>query len=538
MIILVLFAFLGGVVTILSPCILPILPIVLAGSATGSRRRPYGIVLGFVLSFTFFTLFLSKLVQVLNISADSLRYLSIFILVIFGLVLVLPQIQVLAEKIISRFSSRLKISGSRQGFWGGLMIGFSLGLLWTPCVGPILASVITLALSGSVTASALVITLAYALGTGLPMLVIMFGGRQLLMKVPWLLNNSQKIQRVFGLVMMIMALLIFFNLDRRFQSYILEKFPNYGTVLTGFEDNQLIRQQLDKNMDQDSQINLAPELRLGGQWLNSDPLTLESLRGKVVLLDFMTYSCINCIRVFPYLEAWHQAYQDQGLVVIGIHTPEFEFEKNADNVQDALDDFGLTFPVMQDNDYATWRAFKNRYWPHTFLIDHRGEIVYDHIGEGNYDKTEKKIKELLDLKSKEIVADNLEPEISASQSPETYFGSLRNRNFGNPDFQAPDSVKENTLYLIGDWQITDEYAKNQSATDRIIFKYKAKKIFMVAASQEPVTVLIRQDGQDIKTLTIQDESIYELVANPSADWHTIEILPQGEGLEAFTFTFG
>lgn len=559
MLILILFAFIGGIVTILSPCILPILPIILSSSATGGKQKPYGIVIGFILSFTFFTLFLTSIVNATGLSADLLRNISVIILILFGLVLLLPSIQAKAEKLFSILANHAPRSSQRHGFGGGIIIGLSLGLLWTPCVGPILAGVISLALTGSVTSSALLITLAYSLGTTMPMLAIMYGGRQLLQKVPWLLNNSSKIQKIFGVIMVITALAIFFNYDRKFQSYILEKFPNYGTILTSLENNDLIKQNLNsimdttpKSIEQTEEQKKAPSLIPGGQWLNSQPLSLDELRGKVVLLDFMTYSCINCIRTFPYLQAWHEKYQSQGLAVIGIHTPEFEFEKNPTNVQKALNDFGISFAIMQDNNYATWLAYDNHYWPHTFLINTKGQIVYEHIGEGNYDVTENKIQELLteaNLGSnldKTNIADKLKADDIQSRSPEVYFGSARNEFLTNgqsqltglQSFKAPKEIELNSLYLVGDWLVQSEYASNVSSGAKIIFKYSARKAYIVAGADKELTIKIRQDGQDLKTMLVQEKKLYQLTDNGTLETHTLEIeIPEGS-LDAFTFTFG
>lgn len=561
MLILVLFAFLGGLVTILSPCILPILPIILSGAVGVNKNKPMGIIVGFVLSFTFFTLFLTSLVEAIGISSDALRSLSIFILFVAGLIFLVPWLQVQLEKVFSKFFSHSGNSQNHVGFGGGLVIGFSLGLLWTPCVGPILASVISLALSGSISGSAFIITLAYAVGTALPMLAIMHGGRQLLSRVPWLLKNSANIQKFFAVIMIITAALIYFNIDRKFQAYIIDRFPNYGSTITGLENNNLIDENLNKflkfnNKMETNKLPMAPEIQVSGEWLNSSALQLADLKGKVVLLDFMTYSCINCIRTFPYLEAWHQAYKDNGLVVIGIHSPEFEFEKDPANLQKALADFGLTFPIMQDNDFKTWRAYDNRYWPHTFLINHLGQIAYDHIGEGGYDKTEAKIKELLREKDNYLDSGNyLDKEVSKNltmdkpgnvQSPEIYFGSNRNQFFGNglsqtqglQNLDRPSSIDRNILYLVGSWNIEPEFAENVSSGSSIIFKYSAKKIFFVAGANKNISVRIIQDGKDQGVVNVWEEKLYTLVENASSGEHTIELIPQEPGLQVFTFTFG
>lgn len=246
MIILTLFAFLAGIITILSPCILPILPVILSSSLTDrtSRARPYSIVLGFILSFTFFTLFLSLIVQFLGISADSLRNFSVIVIATFGFTLLIPRFQLVIESLFARLASLTPNHSNRSGLGGGVIIGFSLGLLWTPCVGPILASVITLAISGTVTLDAFILTLAYSLGTAIPMYLIILGGNKALTSVPWLLNHTKDIQRLFGLVMIITAILIYYGLDRSFQTYILTKYPQYGSSVTSIEDNDLVRENL------------------------------------------------------------------------------------------------------------------------------------------------------------------------------------------------------------------------------------------------------------------------------------------------------
>lgn len=247
MIVLVLFAFLAGIVTVLSPCILPILPLILSSSLGGEnvgKSRPFGVVVGFVASFTLFTLFLSTIVRAVNISADTLRLVSVVVIAAFGLSLLIPKFQLLLERLFSRLSRLAPKANTKKGFGSGFVLGLSLGLLWTPCVGPILASVISLALTGSVTVAAFVITFAYALGTALPMLLVMWGGRELLNRVPWLLRNTQNIQKAFGVLMILTAVAIFTNLDRTFQTYIINTFPQYGTGLTKFEDKNFIREKL------------------------------------------------------------------------------------------------------------------------------------------------------------------------------------------------------------------------------------------------------------------------------------------------------
>lgn len=248
MILLIIFAFLAGVVTILSPCILPVLPIILSSSLdVGGKKRPVGVVLGFILSFTFFTLFLSTIVKISGVPADSLRLFSVIVIAGFGISLLLTSFQVFLEKLFSRILSFMPLSGKRTGFSGGLLIGFSLGLLWTPCVGPILASVISLAITGSVTFDAFLITMAFSIGTSIPMLLIMLSGQNVLKRHPWFLYNSEKIQKAFGILMILTAMAILLNLDRNLQTYILNKFPQYGISLIRLEESELVEKEL-KNL--------------------------------------------------------------------------------------------------------------------------------------------------------------------------------------------------------------------------------------------------------------------------------------------------
>lgn len=300
----------------------------------------------------------------------------------------------------------------------------------------------------------------------------------------------------------------------------------------------------------------AKEIVSPSGFVNISDIQLADLIGKqVILVDFWTYSCINCQRTQPYLNAWHEKYGDKGLTIVGIHTPEFEFEKDIENVRTAVAKAGIEYPVVLDNDYATWRAYGNRYWPRKYLIDIDGYIVYDHIGEGAYEETEQKIQELLRERSTRLgetadvesmpLTSGVGEEIEA-QSPETYFGSLRNQNFGNGSsgengtqvLTIPDKLKENTLYLDGTWNVSNEYAENTNSDARIVFSYQAKKVYMVARANNPVRVTVYRDGQVVKNLTIQEDQLYTLVDDSVPGEHMLELRVLDSGLQAFTFTFG
>ncbi|MFZ6035160.1 MAG: cytochrome c biogenesis protein DipZ [Patescibacteria group bacterium] len=558
MILLIGFSFIAGIVTILSPCILPILPVVLSGSVGTGKNRPLGIIAGFVASFTFFTLFLSAIVRATGLSADLLRGLSVLIILGFGISLVIPKFQEAVERFFSGLARRAPSVMGKNGFFGGLLIGLSLGLVWTPCVGPILASIITLSASNNVSFGSLLITLSYSIGTAIPMLIIMKGGGNLLAKVPSIAKNTRTIQQAFGILMVITAIAIFFNLDRRFQAYILEKIPSYGVGLTSFEDNPRVKEELNKLKQNNSVIQdlgsslhlAAPELILGGQWYNSEPLSLSSLKGKVVLIDFWTYTCINCIRTLPYLKNWHEKYRDKGLVIIGVHTPEFEFEKNPENVFRAISDFGIKYPVMQDNDYATWRAYNNRYWPAKYFIDKSGKIRSTHFGEGEYDESEAMIQLLLKEAGtlKDGVPISNDSYSVDSQTPETYLGNARLGNLLSDkpvqsgklsSYSAPKSLGYNQFAFEGDWKINEENAE-PSKGSTLIFNYSAKDVFLVMGPKNRSSGLVSVylDGRFIKEAKVDDYQLYDLIRSSAPGRHVLKLEFLDSNLELFAFTFG
>lgn len=594
MILLVLFAFLAGIVTILSPCILPILPIILSssiGTQAIGKARPLGVIVGFVLSFTIFTLFLSSIVRIFGIPAESLRVFSVIVIALFGLSMLIPKFQIWMEILFSKLSQFLPQSqkqnglpAGRQGFGGGILIGLSLGLLWTPCVGPILASVISLAITGSVNLDAVFITFSYALGTAIPMFFIMMTGQTALNKSPLLLANTGNIQKAFGVLMIITAVAIFFNLDRKFQTFILDAFPNYGVGLTKFEDNSFIQKALQdlsgeevKQKDIGKPMfdltkpkgNLAPELIPGGEWFNPpspvapEGQVLKSLRGKVVLIDFWTYSCINCQRTFPYLKSWWEKYQDKGLVIIGVHSPEFEFEKNPENVKKALKDFGLTYPVVQDNDFKTWRAYDNKYWPAKYIIDKDGNIRYTHFGEGAYDESEKVIQELLSETGSDLTGSAISnPEYeNYAKTPELYLGYGRMQFLSSPEYLVKDAgaiytssiaPSANTFGFSGQWDVMEEYS-NPKKGSILYLNFDAKEVFLVMRPKNPDTpgkvkvylddILVSETGSEGENVfnnevTVNSDSLYKLINLKTPGRHILKLEFLDPNTEIYAFTFG
>jgi cytochrome c biogenesis protein CcdA/thiol-disulfide isomerase/thioredoxin len=611
MLVLLAFAFVSGVITILSPCILPVLPIVLSGGVGGGKARPFGVVAGFVASFTFFTLALTAVVQALGIPPDALRIVAVVLIVVFGLVLLVPRLRDGFERISSRIASRGAAGANRQGakqrtgFWGGLPVGISLGLIWTPCVGPIMASVITLALTQKVDGGAVFITLAYTLGTAIPMLAVMLGGRALLNRVPVLTRNTAGIQKVFGAVMIMVGVSIGLGWDRKVQTALLRAFPSYGSGLTAVENSGTVRGALQARTIAGPRTTAAgsgpvtaasgpahpasyevepqngtlgdygpaPEIVTTGAWLNTEgisraapgggaatpagaaPLLMGDLRGRVVLVDFWTYSCVNCVRTLPYLKAWYDAYRDKGLVIIGVHTPEFEFEKSAANVARAVKELGVTWPVVQDNQYAQWNAYANHYWPAHFFIDARGRVRYFHFGEGAYDTSEKVIRALL-REAGAALADGVSrpaPQPAAG-TPETYLGYGRGRGFASAvvpvmdrpaEYRPARSPGNGEWNLSGRWTINSQYVVPESS-GILELGFNARSVYLVVepdGAGGSIHVLVDghagADTRDVHggELTPSSSRLYQVVGLPEQGRHTLHLDVQGK-LRLFAFTFG
>jgi cytochrome c biogenesis protein CcdA/thiol-disulfide isomerase/thioredoxin len=580
MLLLIGFAFLAGIVTILSPCILPVLPIVLSGSVSGGKRKAYGVVVGFVVSFAFFTLFLTQLVVWTGLSADAVRNLAVVILILFGLTMLVLKIQAWMELLFSKLSALAPKTSGSSGFGSGLLLGLTLGLLWTPCVGPILAAVISLSIVGSVSGASVLIVTAFALGTALPMLGIILGGQAVMTRMPVLRRNSAKIQQVFGVLMILTALMIYFQYDRKFQSYILDAFPQYGTGLTRFEENNLVDERLrilrgeEAGMEEEMVgkpltmpeetgeslpvLFTAPELQTGGEWFGGTPVTMEELRGKVVLIDFWTYSCINCIRTLPYLREWHEKYADEGLVIIGVHAPEFAFEREADNVAQAIDDFGLEYLVMQDNDFATWQAYENRYWPAKYLVDQEGRVRYQHFGEGKYVETENAIRELL---GEAAVVGEDERSSRRRQTPEIYLGYERAEQYMPGLGIEPDVMKEylgvepvadDGVSLSGSWLVGEEAITARENGAGLTLSALGSQVYLVMEPSEdgPGTVEVLLDGEQLPIkfwtgdmdgngqIRVTEARKYDVVDFGEDYGRYVITLVFDEGVSVFAFTFG
>lgn len=556
MMILLFFAFLAGIVTILSPCILPILPAILSVGTMKGRLRPLGVILGLVFSFTFFTLALTLLVHATGISPDILRYIAIALIFFFGLVMIFPSLSNWFAKKVTPIASAgqsIQSTIAGNGFGGGFIFGIALGLLWTPCAGPILAAITALVATQSVTLATVLITLAYSLGAAIPLFLIAYGGSQIIQSSKFLSIHSEGIRQCFGVLMILTSIAIALHWDMALQQNLARFFP---PIL--IEDNALVKQELqrlgeDKNRlskqivsfvesDKLSDYGNSPELTGIVNWINSPPLSIQQLKGKVVLIDFWTYSCINCLRTLPFIEKWNANYKKDGLVVIGVHTPEFEFEKNPQNVAEAAMRLGVEYPIAQDNDYKTWNAFHNRYWPAHYLIDREGRLRMVHYGEGGYVETENGIRELLGLSPLQMK----EPEhVTRPITHETYLGLDRASSYASGinlvgqetvryDYKGPLGSDE--VGLKGSWKAENERIVSESDESFIDLNFQARKVYLVLSGSSKVPLEVNLDGQPSQRIIVDGDRKYDMIS--TAYGRHLLSLKVPKGVSAYAFTFG
>jgi cytochrome c biogenesis protein CcdA/thiol-disulfide isomerase/thioredoxin len=608
---LLILAYLGGVLTILSPCILPVLPFVFARADQPFVRSGLPLLAGMGITFAGVAT-LAAVGGGWVAQANELgRWLAIALLAVFGLTLLLPSLaERLTEPLVragSRLTNFAQADGRPAGAGSSFLLGIATGLLWAPCAGPILGLVLTGAALQGASIGTTLLLVAYAAGAATSLAVALLIGGRVFAAMKRSLGAGEWIRRGIGAAMLVGVAAIALGLDTGVLTRI-------STVATGGLEQRLVDTFAARKdggdgaggamMMQAKAQGLAPEASGGSMmmraaagaasnlpvegkfpgvdgavaWLNSPPLTAEALRGKVVLVDFWTYSCINCLRSLPYVKAWAEKYRDQGLVVIGVHAPEFAFERNLDNVRKATRDLGVTYPVAVDNNYAIWRAFRNNYWPAHYFIDAQGRVRFHHFGEGEYDKSEQVIRELLaeaghgdmgkmaatPTRTGTAAAQGVEmaADATAVQSPETYVGYARAENFASPggarqdaanDYSAPARPALNQWGLAGQWKIGEEQASLVKPDGRIVYRFHARDLHLVlgpGSDGKPVRFRVTIDGQtpgashgtDVAadgTGTVTDQRLYQLVRQDGdIRDRTFAIEFLDPGVQAYAFTFG
>ncbi|MFL5909125.1 MAG: cytochrome c biogenesis protein DipZ, partial [Gaiellaceae bacterium] len=541
------------------------------------RRRPLGVVLGLALSFTFATVALVYVISALGLPGGLLRTLGIVVLIAFGLVLLAPPLAARVEALLGRLTSGVRVRRG-DGFWSGILAGAGLGLVYAPCAGPILAGVITVSAMESFSAGRLEVALAYGIGSAAALYVLLLGGRRLTSR---LAPRSGRVQMAMGAVMVVVAALMLFDLDTRFETAIANDLPAFlVTPSKSLEDSSAAQHRLASlrgNHHGSREAGIAearraaplpvlgdaPDFTGNQQWFNTPgnrPLTLAGLRGRVVLVDFWTYSCINCLRTLPYLKAWDARYRSKGLTIVGVHTPEFPFERSASNVRDAIAQNGIHYPVAQDNDYATWNAYGNQYWPAEYFVDTRGRVRLVHFGEGEYAAKEQAIRELLaergDASLGTVTQVHAQQPSAADVTPESYVGADKAQGFvngpiktGTHDFGSSSSpLPLNALRYRGRWKISADSARAASGAG-LDLRFRARRVFLVLGSPGHARhVRVALDGRSIPARLsggdvhggaagVSFQRLYRLVNLPRVETHTLS-LQLDQGVTAYAFTFG
>lgn len=601
---LLVLAYLGGVLTIVSPCILPVLPFVFARTGQPFIKSGLPLLAGMALTFAL----VASLAAVGGGWVVQLnqygRWLALLFVALFGLTLLLPQLaERLTRPLVAAGSRLSEVAGAdaRPRPGASFLIGVATGLLWAPCAGPILGLVLTGAALQGASIGTTLLLLAYALGAATSLAVALLLGGKVFAAMKRSIGAGEWLRRGLGAAMLAGVAAIALGLDTGILARV-------STASTGGLEQALVGRlagkspansgammaQIPPSADDPSGSGMMaaggamkmaanapatlpvegnlPPLEGAVQWLNSPPLSAQALKGKVVLVDFWTYSCINCLRTLPYVKAWADKYRDQGLVVIGVHAPEFAFERDVGNVTKAMKDLGINYPVAIDNDYKIWRAFNNEYWPAHYFADAQGRIRYHHFGEGNYAESERVIQQLLREAGAAKVADGLidasaqgvqrAPDMNEVRSPETYVGYQRSEHFVPEASLAPDKVTAysaparlalNDWTLDGQWNVGLERATSAAPASRIVYRFHARDLHLVlgpGADGKPVRFKVMIDGKapgdahgtDVApdgSGHVTEQRLYQLVRQPGdvAD-RTFSIEFLDPGVSAYAFTFG
>ena len=570
---LALIGLVGGLITGISPCILPVLPVIFfsgthdgagtEGSADGAvavkaKRevaRPYRVIAGLVLSFSLVTLVGSALLALLHLPQDAIRWIALAALVAIGLGLIFPRFEELLERPFARIP---QIQINRASGFG---LGLALGVLYVPCAGPVLAAIVVAGATANIGLPVVVLTLAFAVGTAVPLLFFALAGQRVTQRIGAFRRRQRQIRVTAGVVTLLLAVALVFNLPAALQRAI----PDYTSSLQNkLGDGKQIQQKLggivnDQNKELSNCTSVAPQLQNCGPapdlkgitaWLNTPaalPIDLKALRGKVVLIDFWAYSCINCQRAIPHVEGWYKAYHDDGFEVIGVHTPEYAFEKVTGNVEKGAADIGITYPIALDNSYSTWTNYRNSYWPAEYLIDASGVVRHIKYGEGDYDGTEKLIRELIASARPGVT---LPPPVDAPDTtprggltPETYFGVGKMVNYagsgvydkGQANFSFPPALPNDTFALQGPWTLDYQGATADSDTSSIKLNYNAINVYIVVGGTGNLTVT--RDGKTTTVPVSGPPTSHQIVGRDGVARGLLDVR-LSKGLQVFSFTYG
>lgn len=520
--------FLEGFSLILSPCILSVLPLVFAGAWVGSKRRSFGIVLGFVVVFVVVAFTARQWVQYTGVDIQRIRSVAYVLLLLFSFTLVLNPLYERFNGFLQRILARTHVTNISlpltYGFWGGVGLGGVLAMLWTPCVGPIVAAVIVQIAIQKTNEMSLLTLLMFALGAATPMLILILYGFKIKESFGFFKTHALLIrQGLGGIILLNLAYMI--SLEMGFLS---------SQALVTDHANIRTANYLEQGVWRPYP---APEISGITTWINSPPLNLADLKGHVVLVDFWTYSCINCIRTVPYLNRWYEKYHQQGLILIGVHSPEFEFEKNVHNVTQAVQRLGIHYPVALDNAFVTWRNFSNHYWPAHYLIDKNGKIVYEHFGEGDEVVTEHNLQFLLGLGDLELKKKTKEGSANLLITPEIYLGSARSKADTAPHFNEG-------------WAIQPDKIVSVQSHAALSLSFDARRVFMVMGpgTKKSRRVTLRFNGKPLLVhagkdvvqgkILVDHHGLYEAVVLPGTTSGTLDVISDEPGLEIYTFTFG
>jgi len=581
---LLLLAYLGGVLTLLSPCILPVLPFVFARADRPFLRSTLPLLAGMALMFAVVASLAAVGSRWVAQANQAGRWIALAVMAVFALALLWPA---LADRLLSplqRLGVRLDASAGEGGGAGSaLLVGAATGLLWAPCAGPILGLILTGAALQGANIGTSGLLLAYALGAATSLALAVWIGGRVLATLKRHLGAGEWIRRGLGVAALLAVVAIAMGWDTGVLTRL-------STVSTARLEQGLLDALPAQRPAAGASMMMAgdaarpalpvegtlPSLAGATGWLNSPPLDAQALRGKVVLVDFWTYSCINCLRALPHVRQWYERYRDHGLVVIGVHAPEFAFERDVRNVQRAVEDLGVTWPVALDNDFAIWRRFDNRYWPAHYFIDAQGRIRAHHFGEGDYEDAERIIRQLLREAGNALPGDaapammmaaapggvEREADMGNLRSPETYIGHARAENFVSPgglradrafDYTVPATLRLNQWALGGRWLVGDEDARLQQAGGRIVFRFHARDLHLVLAPDaagRPVRFRVRIDGHAPGAMAGGDVSadgdgqvdgnrLYQLIRqNGAVKERSFEIEFLDPGVRAYAFTFG